>query len=223
MFTSGAAKWNILAAYGAQRAHGKTEKQAHRRTSSPLQEHQGRRTTVPARRLQTFLPARVMCSSPTRTRRSSPQSNGRGHRLRRSHRDDPHREPDRGAHHERAPRQAPRPSYDYLEEAGSAADLRLDNGLPPAIKTKSEGSRQFPEPADELHDRRLVRRLDQSRREVVRSRRLRHDRYREVDRWPHQLRQLSSGSPAPATSTVAGRGPRRRFPSASSRRTSAWS
>ena len=70
-FTSGGARWNVMAAYGAWRKAGKTDKQAQAnllklfRTSpsrTPARAHRSTRSTA----------ARATSSSPTRTRRYSP-------------------------------------------------------------------------------------------------------------------------------------------------------
>ena len=69
-FSSGSAKWNVLAAYGAQRRLGKTDAQAQalrRRRSSSTS---SRRTPPGGTRRTRSSPARATCCSPTRARRS---------------------------------------------------------------------------------------------------------------------------------------------------------
>ena len=74
-FSSGSAKWNVLAAYAAQRRLGKTDKQAVAfveklfRTSS-------RRTPPAGTRPTRSSPARATCCSRTRARRSSRRAAG---------------------------------------------------------------------------------------------------------------------------------------------------
>ena len=75
-FTSGGARWNIMAAYGSQLKQGKTEAEA-TRTSRRCSATSRCRTTARARRCRPSPAARVTCCSPTRTRRSSPSRTAR--------------------------------------------------------------------------------------------------------------------------------------------------
>ena len=74
-FTGGIAKWNILAAYVAQRRLGKTDKQAIAYLRDLLQEQRRLAGLVRARTRRTRSSrARATCSSPSRARRSTARS-----------------------------------------------------------------------------------------------------------------------------------------------------
>ena len=76
-FTSGGARWNIMAAYGAQIDDGKTEADGVSSTSPTCSRTSRCRTTAPARRCRPSPAARATSLSPTRTRRSSPSRTAR--------------------------------------------------------------------------------------------------------------------------------------------------
>ena len=77
-FTSGGARWNVMAAYGAQLEHGKTHDAGASSTSRTLVQARRRcRTRARARRCRPSPAARATCCSPTRTRRSSPSRRAR--------------------------------------------------------------------------------------------------------------------------------------------------
>ena len=70
-FTSGGARWNVMAAYGAQIEQGKTEAQAIDYLSKLFKKSPSRTSRL-AGRCRTSPAARATRSSPTRTRRSPP-------------------------------------------------------------------------------------------------------------------------------------------------------
>ena len=72
-FTSGGARWNVMAAYGAQLRAGKTPKQAVAYLQK-LFKHVVAQPRARARRCRRSLPAGATSCSPTRTRRSSRSS-----------------------------------------------------------------------------------------------------------------------------------------------------
>ena len=77
-FTSGGARWNIMAAYGAQIADRRRPRPpATTYLQDALQATSRCRTTAPARRCRPSPAARATCCSPTRTRRSSPSRTAR--------------------------------------------------------------------------------------------------------------------------------------------------
>ena len=69
-FSSGSAKWNILAAYAAQRHLGKTDAQAQAYVRAAVQERRRAADLGHERARPRSSPARATCSSPTRARRS---------------------------------------------------------------------------------------------------------------------------------------------------------
>ena len=68
-FTSGGARWNLMAAYGSQIEQGKSEEEALQYVQSCSSTPRSR-TRAPATRWRRSSAARATCSSPTRTRRS---------------------------------------------------------------------------------------------------------------------------------------------------------
>ena len=70
--TSGGARWNVMAAYGAQLEQGKSDAEGMKYVDTllnkvPVQDKSARES------LYTFRAARATCCWPTRTRRSSPR------------------------------------------------------------------------------------------------------------------------------------------------------
>ena len=98
-FTSGGARWNVMAAYGAQRKLGKTDRQAQAYLLK-LFKHVVAQDKSARDSLQTFNAGRATSCSPTRTRRSSRAR--RPGPVRDPALDDPDREPDRRHEDERA-------------------------------------------------------------------------------------------------------------------------
>ena len=76
-FTSGGARWNIMAALRRADANGQDRGRGHRRTSSAVQERPGAGRQRRASRCRPSPAARATRSSPTRTRRSSPSRTAR--------------------------------------------------------------------------------------------------------------------------------------------------
>ena len=76
-FTSGGARWNVLAAYGAASDVGKDKAAGVKRTSTTSSRTCRSRTTAPARRCRPSPAARATRCSPTRTRPSSPTRTAR--------------------------------------------------------------------------------------------------------------------------------------------------
>ena len=161
-FTSGGARWNLMAAYGAQIEEGKTEQEAldyvrQLLSQTPVQDKSAREA------LQTFVGGKgdVMLAYENE---AITAARGRGRRLRRPRPDDPDREPRRG-HEGRA--------------AGGAGLRRLpaQRRGPEDLRGEGLSARgrkcaprdELPEPARTLHDRE-VRRLGHREGQVLRSR-----------------------------------------------------
>ena len=157
-FSSGSARWNIMAAYGSQIQQGKSAAGAGR-TSRPLlektvaQPDSGRKALPPSPR------ARATCCSPTRTRRSRPAGR-RGRRIRHPRRDNPDRNPDRGR--PRTPRPAARSFLDFVWP-DKARRLFAENGYRP-VDQAARRPEAVPDP-EGLFTISQVRRLGQGRRE----------------------------------------------------------
>ena len=75
-FTSGGAKWNLMAAYGAQLEQGKTRGRGGSVSRRPARRTRRCRTRARGRPCRRSPPARATSCSPTRTRRSSPIDQG---------------------------------------------------------------------------------------------------------------------------------------------------
>ena len=123
-FTSGGARWNVMAAYGARRKLGKTDKQAQALPAEAVQERRLAGQERP--RLAEHVPLR-QGRRPARLRERGDLRAARGQKpaVRDPALDDPDREPDRGPEDERpqgrGERVPPLPA-----DAGRAADVRRE-------------------------------------------------------------------------------------------------
>ena len=95
-FSSGAARWNIMAVYGNAINEGKSPDRGARRRQDPARKGSRRSRAAPATRSPPSPRARATCCSATRTRRSRPIERRRRRRIRRPAQHDPDRNPDRG-------------------------------------------------------------------------------------------------------------------------------
>ena len=75
-FTSGGARWNVMAAYGAHRRRARASTQAIEYLDKLFKQRAGPGRRARARRCRPSPAARATCCSPTRTTRSTPQKNG---------------------------------------------------------------------------------------------------------------------------------------------------
>ena len=142
-FTSGGARWNVMAAYGAQLEQGKTPSRPSSTSTSssttcrPGQERA--RGAADLRRGQGRRPDRV------RERGDHRPAEGRGARLRRPRPDDPDREPDRGRRRRSA--EAAQAFVHYLRTP-AAQKIFAGEGLPPGPTTTSSSRSTYPTPPD---------------------------------------------------------------------------
>ena len=210
-FSSGAAKWNLLAGYGYAGDGGKDPEAglAYLRRA----DHRARRrsrTSRAARRCRTSSAATATCSCPTSTRRSPPtrtaRSSSTSSRTTRSRSTSTSRRP-------RTRREQAKSFVDYvLSEAGPGEVRRV--GLPPGQRGGPRGQRgPVPRPARPVHDRR-PRRLGEGQRGAVRrrgrldrrrSRRRRGSRPPDDHRSPHpQAPGRPAGRPRRSASRRSG-------------------
>ena len=129
-FTSGGAKWNVMAAYGAQIEQGKTEAAGERVPQAAVQERRRCRTRARRESLQTFARRQGRRAARLRERGDHRPAEGRGRRLRRPRPDDPDPEPDRGHRTRRTRAKAQGVRRLHAARDAGAEDLRRE-GLPP--------------------------------------------------------------------------------------------
>lgn len=208
-FTSGGARWNVMAAYGSWRKAGKTDKQAqanllklfqnvvagHERASlaQHLQQREGR------------------CPSCLRERGVVRADAGPQPAVRHSEGDDPDREPDRRHQVEpgqdRGKRVPPLPS-----NPGCAADLRGQRIPACGLQRSREEPEEVPGSARGVHHRPArTRRLGGGAEALLRSEVERDGPHPATDRWQHWVR---SPSATPGEPGLRGTGLRRPCPSA---------
>ena len=143
-FTSGGARWNVMAAYGAQLEQGKS-KDGGRRVPAPALPQRPRpgqeraRVAADLRGRQGRRPDRL------RERGDHRAAEGRGARLRHSRRDDPDREPDRGRLRVRA---APEKAEAFIDYARSepAQKVFAEKGYR-SILPELVDAKRYPKPA----------------------------------------------------------------------------
>ena len=221
-FTSGAAKWNLLAAYG--RSVGRRQGPARRasRTSRSSSRTTSRsRTSPPARRCRTSSPATATSCSPTSTRRSTAQKKGEDVDFVIAGRHDPDRDPDR--RHRRRPRTpTPAKAFQRLRalRAGAGSSSPSWGYRPVERRRCCRRTRdKFPEPRGPLHHRRPRRLGEGQRRRSSTPRTARSRRSRKTRECPRRSehvrrhRRRTSCPPPPATTARRGaRAPRRSRP-----------
>ena len=148
--TSGGARWNVMAAYGAQRKLGKTHKQAQRLPEQAL----------PARHRAGQERARVAADVPRRQGRRAARLRERGHLreqegpedpVRDPALDDPDREPGRGGQERPS---TPREANAFVNFLRTPAAQKIfgENGYRPGRQERREAV-HVPGPARPLHDR----------------------------------------------------------------------
>ena len=126
--TSGGARWNIMAAYGAQLEQGKTEEEAIEYLRQlfahvPVLDKSARES------LATFAGGKGDVLHRLRERGHHRPAEGRAARVRRSRSDDPHREPRRRRHRIGQSGEGRRAFIDFLRTPEAQRDLRRE-GLP---------------------------------------------------------------------------------------------
>ncbi len=187
-FSSGSAKWNILAAYGAQRRLGKTDKQATAYVQKLFQ-HVVSQDTSGRNATNTFLVRQGRRAAHLRERgdQLAPAA-GTGHPVRDPAPDDADRAADRGAQVELEQGRGER-VHPVHRRSTPAQDLFAQYGFRPVNKQiAAKYADEVPGAARHLHDRRQDdRRLAHRRQEVVRPEQRAHgqDRAggRRADLW----------------------------------------
>ena len=109
-FSSGSARWNLAAAYGAELKLGKTPAQAQGLPEPAAPEHGRRSRRAPAPRWPTFVVGDRRRPPRLRGRRDRGHEQGRADPVRGPEADHPDREPDRRDHPRREPDRRPRRS-----------------------------------------------------------------------------------------------------------------
>ena len=152
-FTSGGARWNIMAAYGTQvLTEGKSEEEALQFVADLLENTAGPGRERPRRAGDVHSAARATSCSPTRTRRSRAQDAGEDVDYVVPDEHDPDRDADRGRPTDAD--DAAQAFLDYLY-SDEAQQLWADNGYRPVDESVLKAERgQVPDPAGPVHDRR---------------------------------------------------------------------
>ncbi len=166
-FSSGGARWNVMAGYGAQIEDGKSEAEAEQYLADllanvPVQDDSARAA------LQTFTGGKGDVLHRLRERGDLRPAERRGPRLRRARLDDPDREPGRGHQQHQAPeggQGVPR----LRPRRGGAEDLRGER-LPAGGRGRRHGGPGLPGAARPVHHRR-PRRLGRGARRSSSTRR----------------------------------------------------
>ena len=162
-FTSGGARWNIMAAYGAQLKEGKTPAQAEEYLK-PLFKNVVSQDTSARNALQTFLAGRGDVLIGYENEAITDEKKGAANRIRDPRGHDPDPEPRRGGRLEHGGDEA---SRDYLISTGRPGDLGR-KGLPARDRRRSRGL-EVPDPARSVHDR-IARRLEEGQQGILRTR-----------------------------------------------------
>ncbi len=169
-FTSGGARWNIMAAYGAWRKQRQDRQAGAGEPAEALQERRrpgherARRPSTPSSA------ARATSCSRTRTRRLLPHA-GPGPAVRDPEADDPDREPDRGRSR-RAPNKETANAFLRFLRTPAAQQVFADNGYRPVVKSVLEnetGRSSRCGPGEFTIDAARPRRLEEGAEALLRS------------------------------------------------------
>ncbi len=163
-FSSGSARWNIMAVYGTAAQRGQVPDAGARRGQDRCSRRRSSSPAAPATRSPPSPRARATSCSATRTRRSRPQNEGEDVDYVIPPEHDPDRDPDRG-HQGRVRAGAGLPRLHLVRRrSGNLGRKRLPPGQPEAGRPEA-----VPDPEGSVHDR-PVRRLGQGQRRVLRRR-----------------------------------------------------
>ena len=170
-FTSGAAKWNLLAAYGQASSAGKDPQAGPRlRREAPQGQRQGPGQVRAARRCRPSSRGKGDVLLSYENEAIDRAEEGRGRRLRHPGRHDPDREPDRGRRRRRRTPTQAKAFVDYvLSDAGQTHLRRAGATGRSTRRSLAANAAKFPEPVGPVHDRR-PRRLGDGQQGVLRPR-----------------------------------------------------
>ena len=137
-FTSGGAKWNIMAAYGAQLQAGQDATTQAEAYLADLFKHVPVQDKSAREALQTFVGGKGDVLLSYENEAIAAQQAGRGGRLRHPRRDDPHREPARGDRGQRARLRGGQGLRRLPLHARGPGDLRA-KGYRPVVAERRDG------------------------------------------------------------------------------------